>query len=240
MADMKAALSQQTDEIKKFVGNQLKDIKKELQEIKSSQEFLAAKYEELVEELDRNNKKTKALEDRNSVLEASNIAQEERIINLEKSLDNLEQYGRRDCVEITNIPWSDQENPSTIVKKIATNMGLQMTDGDISTAHRLPKPRSGAAPTIIVKFTRRDMRTAFYAKRKLAGTAADLGYSAHSKIFINESLTRERRKIFHEVLKFKKENGYRFIWTHFGKIFIKKSESSERLVINAVDDLRSL
>ena len=93
----------------------------------------------------------------------------------EEQLDALEQYGRRDNLEIHNIPWTKNENKNEIVKKIANTLNVKLDDHDISTSHRIysnqtPKPNSPNInlkqteaggyehPPIIVRFVNRDKR----------------------------------------------------------------------------------
>ena len=52
-------------------------------------------------------------------------------------LDSIEQYGRRENLEIHRVPSSINENPKEIIQKVAERMNVQLASCDISTAHRL-------------------------------------------------------------------------------------------------------
>ena len=58
--------------------------------------------------------------------------------NVEVKLDELQQYARRDCLEITGIPVVPNESPALLVKEMSAIMGVNLNENDLSIAHRLP------------------------------------------------------------------------------------------------------
>lgn len=129
--------------------------------------------------------------------------------------------------------------------KLGEKIGVNLNKDDISTSHRLPVKRSRCEidmannlktpPGIIVKFVKRDVRESFYRARKILKdmNTRDLGYSGENIIFVNESLTQKNKDLFNECLKFKKDKGFRFLWTYAGKIFMRRNENSQ--VIHVTD-----
>ena len=57
------------------------------------------------------------------------------LVKTEEQLDALEQYGRRDNLEIHNIPWTKNEKTNEIVKKIVNTLNVTLDDYDICTSH---------------------------------------------------------------------------------------------------------
>ena len=57
--------------------------------------------------------------------------------NTEKQLEELEQYGRRENLEIHSIPLADNEDTGKIVQNVAKAFKVQLSKSDISTSHRL-------------------------------------------------------------------------------------------------------
>ena len=55
-----------------------------------------------------------------------------------KANNDLEQYTRRECVEISGIPQKPDESTNTIVKQLGKAVGVEIADIDISVSHRLP------------------------------------------------------------------------------------------------------
>jgi phage anti-repressor protein len=83
-------------------------------------------------------------------------------------MDNIEQYLRHDCIEITGIPTVLQDNPKQIAVELGEMLGIDVTK-HISIAHRLPPTRK-IRNRIIVKFVHRNMKKEFYKRQsKLIG-----------------------------------------------------------------------
>jgi len=79
---------------------------------------------------------------------------------------NLARYLRRDCLEISSIPPSKNYSSNDIVMVVGQAIKVAIKEEDISISHPLPYFSSDAPPEIIVKFTRCDIRNAFYANRR--------------------------------------------------------------------------
>lgn len=88
-----------------------------------------------------------------------------RRLFIECSLDETQQYLRRDCLEVTGVPTRPHDNPNQIVKEIGSLVGVEIDDRDIATAHKLPDTRK-VKNRLIVKFVRREKREEVYKKRK--------------------------------------------------------------------------
>ena len=102
-----------------------------------------------------------------------------------------------------------------------------------------------------MKFTRRADRDEFYTSRKeVSGKKAssikslkDLEVESlvlTKKVYISESLTPMRKKLFGSLNKLKKDLQWKFIWTNNGRIYSKKAEISLRTYkFESVDDLEN-
>ena len=89
---------------------------------------------------------------------------------------------------------------------------------------------------------RRETRDAFYRARKHLRdkTTLDLGLGriAANNIYISESLSPANKQLFKSCLSFKKDKKFKFIWTHNGRIYLRKSENSPANVITCLKDLQ--
>ena len=120
----------------------------------------------------------KDLEESNTKLNAKVTKLSEKLEVCKESLNNLEQYTRRECLEVYGIPELQDENTDKHVIKVGSLMGVEFNKEDISVSHRIPKLSfssvaarnwnnvEASAPKIIVKFPRRDTRDRFYVARK--------------------------------------------------------------------------
>jgi len=142
-------------------------------------------------------------------------------------VNDIQQYLRCDCIEITGIPESKDENLITITCELAAAVDVTIKEDDISTVHRLPDTKK-VKSRMIAKFTHRSTRDEMYQNRKkLAGkTTHHLPSCKTTKIFINESLTCYRKRLYGRILQYKKTYNYKFIWTQNGKIYLKYNEIS--------------
>jgi len=156
--------------------------------------------------------------------------------------ENLAQYLRRDCLEISGIPPCENYSSNDIVMAVGQAIEVAIKEEDISISHPLPSFSSDAPPKIIVKFTRRDIRNAFYANRrklinKKTNEIAGLGLEEEENVYISESLTRYKKRLFGDVNKLKQKIKWKHIWTQNGRIFLKEAERSKPVVIDSHEDL---
>ena len=162
---------------------------------------------------------------------------EQAVYRIECAIDEVQQYSRRDCLEITGIPILPEENPKQLIKEIGTLIDVNVEDAHLAAAHRLPDTKN-VKHRLIVKFLHRDKREEMYKKRgnligknisNLPSVQAAMGLAATSnnKIHINESLTGYRKQLFGRINDFKRKNNYKYLWTANGKIMLKAQDSSQ-------------
>ena len=139
------------DAINSWKGEYLKmiaDLKNELSDVKNSQEFISAKYDELKVDYDEQIETNKKLVNELKTLK-NQTAENNKQTNKEAvKLDSLEQYGRRLNLEIIGIPFTEGENTNAIVTEVAELLDVKITDKDISTSHRLRSRNDNRPPPI--------------------------------------------------------------------------------------------
>lgn len=220
-------LNQQMDKLHDLFLKFTVTTKSDLQSIKESQNFLAAKFDELVvstSELKAENRELRRdnsqLQDRISVLES-------QCTSANNEVEDIKRYLRRDLLELHGIPERPSESTSELVVKLVDLVApeLDFSEQDISISHRLPAAVGRIKP-IIVKFVRRDVRDAILKKKRnlVNLSSQDLGLEGTSRLFINESLTANSRAILNKAKEFKRRNHFKFVWSKHGKIFLKKDE----------------
>lgn len=234
-------------EVEAVLDRKLGPLVDKLNEVLKSISFLDSKFEEL-------RSKQTNLQIKNKELTATiQFLQEEvkrlntDVIDLKMAKDEQEQYDRRECLEIKGIPVTPDEDTDKIVMNLASKIGVDVKESDLSVSHRNPGPYQGERQTpvpIIVKFTRRVIRDKVYqAKSKLKHvTTRDLGFTRFrdSKIYITESLTKPRKALYKECLKFKKEQKYDFLWTRYGRIYLRESRDERAIEITSTEQLNNL
>ncbi|PFX34174.1 hypothetical protein AWC38_SpisGene1029 [Stylophora pistillata] len=215
------------EEIRKEVDSLkagLKDLRKRFEEIEKSQDFISKKYDTVISTI-------KGIKEHNDSVKSNIRLIKEDIgklgndyLNVEIQLDELEQYARRDCLEITGIPIVPNDNPALLVKEMSEIMGVNLSPNDISIAHRLP-PTQKVKDRLIVYFTRREKRDEMYSNRKrlkskrtedlpsVVCQPESVAVSHKAQIHVNESLTPYRKRLLGRILQFKRDRNYKFIWT---------------------------
>ena len=218
---------------KKTMEQKISNLMTELETIKNSNSFLSDQYDQLQEISSANKKEVDDIKSENLCLKETVIELKSIVENAEKSLNNLEQYSRRECIEINGIPSTPEESTDDIVVALARQIGVTITPNDISISHRLKKfTTSQHPPTIFAKFINQKIRNKIFENRFKLKQA-----NPRKMIFINESLTKTNRKIFNVCRNFKKANNWKYVWIKQGQTYLKKSDDDNTLKIESIYDL---
>ena len=206
-------------------------------DIERSQNYLSKDYDNFKESLQTVKKHVSETSQKIKNLEERLQTTEDNTYNQQVLVDNVQQYQRRDCIEITGVPVLPTDNPKQIVVEVGELMGIDVTEDHISTAHRLPSTKK-VPNRIIAKFVYRDKKEEFYKRRRqftgkksidIPCVANEYGESIYesNKIYINESLTPYRRKLFGKINEFKRTNKWKHIWSVInGKILLRQTGDS--------------
>lgn len=223
-----------------------------IDDMELSLQNLSDQYDQIVKDYKALHQEHLQLVKDHKALKSQVIQSSSDIINHSKAINDIEQYSRRDCIEIRGVPCSQDESTDDIVEKVGEIIGVEVESDDISISHRLPDKvitrKDGTQikhdPAIIVKFTKRSTRDDFnYSRKELRNhSTRDLGFTRQREqpIFICESLTATNRKIFNSCLRIKKKNNYKFIWTHYGTTCLRKDSNSPVISIKSENDIRRL
>ena len=157
--------------------DEIKALTAELLEIKSSQEFLCNKFDKLKSECQTLRAINKQQAEEITQLKAHSAKLESRGKTEEEKKDVLEQYGRRQNLEISGIPEKEGESTNKLVIEVAKLANVELSPNQISISHRLPpkirhslsRNTSSAqdakfnnsppkSSSIIVRFVSRDIR----------------------------------------------------------------------------------
>ena len=221
------------------------ELRDKVEDVMNHIQFVNAKFDDITKNMD-------ALAEENKVLKNTLRSLEASIQSVAMDLNDLELYGRRECIEIRGIPpprvaLQETDDTNDIAVQVGELMGVTIEPEDISVSHRLKISqnyigRSAKEPPIIVKFTRRDVKEKFYRARGqlCLKTTSDLGYVQDNKIYIAESLTELNKKLFNRCLNVRREKAYQFLWTSNGRIYMRKDKDSRTNIIASPNDLLKL
>ena len=172
--------------------------------------------------------------------------QEEEIAELCDLQDDLEQYTRKNSLEIHGVPESAYTSTEEVVLKLVSDLFPFSTAEDIEISHKLN--RKGVKP-IIVKFQNHKVKSRLYkARTKLKNVrVSDLfPFStaatrvASQRVYLNEKLSSYRRELLKQANQKGKEGLLVSAWSIDGKVFIKTSPEGRPLRVYDKNDLENL
>ena len=122
----------------------------------------------------------------------------------ENKLEELEQYGRRQCFRIEGIPAKVDEKSDEVLQKVfylITESETDIPNDVVDRAHRIGKPYQDRdseimCQSIMVKFSTFRHRTLFYRRRKKLG----------NNVRIKLDLTKKRYKILSDSIEYVKQH----------------------------------
>ena len=133
---------------------------------------------------------------------------QDKVLSLEDKMDAAEAHGRKDSVIISGAvpPLTQGETTKQVAVDLIKSKfpAVDIRPNDVSISHRLQPKRSNAhvmkPPNIYVKLCRRDL------KQELIRASKNQPKESTDKIFLNESLTKQRSAVLQTLLKIKKNH----------------------------------
>ena len=158
----------------------IKPIRQIMDELKDTVNFINDKFDSIERHIGGLEEKYQGIQQENrfrntEVLRLSKVSND-----LISEINDIEQYSRHECVEIT---------------------GLSMEETEDTT---------------------------------------DLSRQSDNRIYISESLSPRNKELFKHCLKFRKDQRFKFIWTHSGRIYLRKDKDCPARVITCKGDLDEL
>lgn len=156
--------------------------------------------------------------------------------DLDVRVDNIEQAALLNSIEINGIPLTQPDNPADLICKIGSIISYATTSEDWSHIYRLHRQTNqDNPPSIIVFFKELSKRNGFLsaAKAHRGITTTNIGLNGTDKlIYVNEHLTKARKKLFYTAKSFKTKNNYKYLWTNKGRIYLRKNDGSQAISVN--------
>lgn len=227
------------------VSQQFRQINELIADFKTSLSFFNDKYEEMKTMMEQKTDRIRKLEKENSDIQDS-------LQKLGKRVNLVEQNSRSTNVELQCIPENKSENLVITVLQLAKVISCDIVDSDIQHCTRIAKKDSQSTRprSVLVKLSSPRQRDNFLAaaikfnrtnkQEKLNTSHLGIAAEKPQPIYVAEHLSAENKAI-HAATRIRgKELGYKFVWIRNGKIFIKKDESAQSIVINSLEKLKSL
>ena len=141
----------------------------------------------------------------------------EKLVESDLRTDDLEQYGRRHSLRISGIPEVDKEKTDLLICEfLHKELEIDIEPVEIDRSHRLGEKKQGYNRPIAVRFINYRLREYIYTNRRYLRPG----------LYINESLSKGRSKLFYKARQMKKQRLITDTWTRDGNIFVKTLDGS--------------
>lgn len=230
-------MSTQSMELKRITPT-LMDIQQSNRHIEESMNFLTAQNEELKRKIEQ--------------MEGQARKDGEYILLLEDRLeDSLRSY-RKTSLEIKNVPKSNNETGDHLVNMVlnlAKITECKFSVTDIKDIYRIKTKKDQSYAPIIVETVSTLKKNDLLQKCKLLNSkrkeklcAKHLGitHKPDSPVYISEHLTPKGSRLFFLARDLAKSRGYKFCWTRYGLVYVRKDENSAIILIRNEGQVHTL
>lgn len=209
----------------------LLSMKETVDKIELSVQHMSDQYDEILEEMKKQNQDIKELRERVGRLENSGT---QRVVEaLKQEVNELQQYSRRQNLEVHGFPCLPNENLWHKLKEVSDQLGVaELTENDVEALHRMPgKPDK--VPPILVRFTSRLTRDRWFQARAVLKDNA-------SGIWLMDNLTAQAKRLLWQAKTKAAERRYQFVWQKGGRIFVRKQPGDRPIRIDNDNDLAKI
>ena len=142
--------------------------------------------------------------------------------------DKRDQYSRRENLRVTGVPFHQGENTNQIMVGIACDLGVTITEADISVSHRSGKRVGDNPRPILCKFVRRDVKNQILANKMMARNIKRDPYDGRLvKIYVDEDLTSMRARVCKKLRQDRVPH-----YTRDGKVYIASADSESQFKVH--------
>ena len=145
-----------------------------------------------------------------------------KVVILETATNSLEQYNRRNNIEITGIPDNiEDKNLEHSIIEVFKAADIQMSHNDIEDCHRIGKSKGNSKKTIVRLMNRKYWKQILYNRRKFKNFDGSGIGMPNTKIFVNENLTNSNHQLAFNCRKLKREKLISKTYSSNGNIHIE-------------------
>ena len=158
---------------------------------------------------------------------------ENKVMSLEIYGNHLEQYGRRNNLEITGIPDDvSDKNLEEKVIHVLSEIQVNVSSFDIEACHRIGKSKNSSKTTIVQIINRKHAKKALINRKGLTNISKySRSLSGSNNIFINENVTPMNNKIAFHCRKLQRNGQIDKTYSRDGVIHIASSNIRDWKVI---------
>lgn len=207
----------------------LLDLKNTVDKIEQSVQMMSANYDEVLKKTKENTRQIAELKKR---VESTGELKNE-VKTLRQEVNDLEWQSRKLNLELHGIRKTENEDLLSKVNAVARTLELsEITGQDIVALHRLPS-RPDKTPGIIIRFSNAAVREQWLNNRRKLKRGKNEEY-------ILENMTRQTKALLWTAKDWAKENNYQYAWHRNGKVFVRREQGTNAVMLSTKDDLLKL
>lgn len=209
----------------------LLSVKETVKNIEKTVEFLSSKYDTLLTLVTTQGQEISELKERMQKVETETSIEE--VKKLRRELNDLDQYSRRQNLEVHGIEKSEGENLLVKLNNVARKLNIpELTAKDVEAIHRLPA-REENTPAIMVRFSSRTTKEQWTEQKTHLVTKVP-------GVRFLDNLTPLNKKLLWVTKSKALERSYKFVWQKNGRILVRKKEGDSAIQIRTEDDLAKM
>ena len=161
-----------------------------------------------------------------------------KLDSMKVSLNDIEQYGRRNSLRFTNIKYDPKMQETELTKQMTNfinskmlKKGTSIDVSDIDRCHPSGCRVTNGRGNVLVKFH------SYHKKKEIFYSKSNLRHIP-DRIYVNEDLTKYNYKIVRALKEMKQVDQLHSYWTSNGNVYAKKLENSKPFRIHRLSDIR--
>lgn len=216
------------------------DVNKNMSEMKLQIEMLATTVNSLTLQITNMSSTLSTLVTQVKELNEKDEAKEKQINLMDSRINKLEQKLIVKNIEIKNV--CNEISAIDAVKKIGAFVDVTINDIDIDKAYRLRKQSN----KIIIEFASLNKKVELMSKIKRHRVEANIintndnNDSSVKFIYVNDQLTFNNRQLLWIAKTKAYEAKWKYVWVKNGKIFARKNETTQSIIITNATDIESI
>lgn len=239
MKFMTTSLSKQEEDLK-HVTTTLKQISQTNNNIETSIMYLTAQNEEFQKKID--------------FLQSQIKEHKSHIIFLENKIEEFENNTRKMNIMIKNVPKRNSETKQDLIDMVmclSQSIDCKMSESDIKDIYRIRGRNSEQQnhTSVVIQTSSAILKTEilkkckiFNVKNKSKLRCKHLGFGNHGEVpvFLSEHLTTKGSRLYFLARDLVRTQSYKFCWTAFGKVYVRKDETAPIITIRSEDQVQKL
>lgn len=242
--ELRSIMSEFTNDLKNTINVRFKETNDQLSGFQDSLSFLSEQFDSMKSDMEKQSSQIKQLKSENESLRSEVVALSGRV-------RQMDQMSRSTNLELQCVPEHKSENVIAIVRQLGSVVKCPINDCDISYCSRIAKsnPNTQRPRSILVKFNTPRTRDSVLAaviqynkdhpKEKLNTSALGLD-DKKIAVFVSENLSLENKSLHAAARIRAKQLNYKYVWVRGGRVYVRKSDTTEAVFIRNMDVVNSL